>query len=68
MKKEYKPPKITNVPEEIHHGVPAAVYAAVLLIARAIAKVMKGGIDLTAGIDSPQTLQAKHQSEEGHVS
>ena len=59
MKKKYRTPKAVNLPQEVHNGVPGAVLGAVLLIARAVAKAVKGHIDVKAGADLPKTLQAR---------
>ena len=59
MKKKYRTPKAVDMPNEIHNGVPMAIWAAVLLIARAVAAAVKGHIDVKAGADAPKTLQIR---------
>lgn len=61
MKKklEYNKPKVAIFEEEIQNGVPGALTGAIWMIARALVKTVKGGIDLTSGIDKPRTLQVK---------
>lgn len=61
MKKQYQPPKVTNIPEKINQDAPHAIYAAALMVGRALTKAMKGGIDVSAGADSPHTLQERHR-------
>lgn len=59
MKKKYRTPKVVNMPEEIHGGVPGALAGAAYMVARAVAKMAKGHIDLKAGMDGARTLQAR---------
>ena len=59
MKKKYRTPKVVNMPEEMHGGVPGAVMGVALMVARAVAKAAKGHIDLAAGADAPKTLQVR---------
>ena len=58
-KKKYKKPEAVNVFEHVNSGVPGALWGAALMVGRALAKAMKGGIDLTAGVDVPNTLQER---------
>lgn len=55
--KKYKKPEVIDINEKVQNGVPGAVAGAALMVVRAVAKVMKGGIDLEAGMDTPKTLQ-----------
>ena len=59
MKKSYRKPEIVNFDENVNGGVPGAVWGAALMVGRAVAKAMKGGIDLVAGSDTPKTLQRR---------
>ena len=45
--------------ENVNSGLAGAAWGAALMVARAAAKAMKGGIDLTAGTDVPHTLQER---------
>ena len=58
-KKNYQKPEAVNVFEHINSGLAGAAWGAALMVARAAAKAMKGGIDLTAGTDVPHTLQER---------
>ena len=65
MKKlSYKEPKIVVFSDDIAAGVPGALYGAALMVARAVAKAMKGGIDLEAGINTPHILQKRKKEIE----
>ena len=59
MKKSYQKPEVVSFDENVNGGVPGAVWGAALMVGRAVAKAMKGGIDLVAGADSPKTLQKR---------
>ena len=58
-KRAYTTPKAVIFAERIQNGVPGALYGAALMVGRALVKAMKGGIDMTAGADSPKILQQK---------
>lgn len=58
-KRNYTKPQAISFPEKINNGVPGALYGALLMVVRAVAKAMKGGIELAAGHDEPRTLQRK---------
>lgn len=64
MKKEYRKPTVENFNENVNAGVPGAMWGAALMVARALAKAMKGGIDLTAGADTPKLLQNHRENKE----
>ncbi len=59
MKKKYRSPKIVNMSQEIYTGVAGALTGAAWMIARAVAKAVKGHVDVKAGTDTPKTLQAR---------
>lgn len=58
-KKEYKKPTVINFVDHMNSGVPGAFWGAALMVGRALAKAMKGGIDITAGTDIPIKIQEK---------
>lgn len=58
-KKEYKKPTVINFVDDMNGGVPGALWGAALMVGRALAKAMKGGIDITAGTDKPIKIQEK---------
>lgn len=58
-KKSYTRPMVVNFTDNLVNTVPGALYGAALMVARSLAKVMKGGIDLTAGADTPVTIQRR---------
>lgn len=65
MKKQYDSPKVISFTEELNGGVPGALWGAALMVGRALAAAMKGGIDLSAGIEYPKTLQQRKEDVQG---
>lgn len=59
MKKDYNKPQAIAFTEELNGGVPGALWGAALMVGRALAAAMKGGIDLASDIEHPKTLQQK---------
>ena len=58
-RRQYQKPRSINFTEEVINGVPGALWGAALMVGRAVAAAMKGGIDLVAGTNVPKTLQRK---------
>lgn len=60
-KENYQTPQVINFSEDIiNSGIGGALHGAALMIGRSLAKSMKGGIDLVAGSDKPNTLQNRN--------
>jgi hypothetical protein len=62
-KKKYQKPQAINFENEINAGVPGALKGAAYMVGRALAKAMKGGIELTAGTNGPRILQEKQTTD-----
>ena len=58
-RRQYQSPKSINFTEKVVNGVPGALWGAALMVGRAVAAAMKGGIDLVAGTNVPNTLQRR---------
>lgn len=64
MKKSYKKPVATSFMTELNAGVPGALWGAALMVGRALAAAMKGGINLMGDMESSKLLQMKNQTDD----